>query len=113
MSQYYQQSDQLIFLDQNEIEQERNQHLREVLVDQQHINSAFHQMSNMVNAQGEKIDIIDENLEQASLNMHYGAIELKKVAKNKNECSKCYLILLFATFILVFVIILILVINVN
>lgn len=85
----------------------REQEISSIVQSIQDLNTIFKDLASMVSEQGEIVDRIDYNIENASIKVEHGLEELKKASKyqKSNRKMKCILVLGISLIILIFLLI--------
>ena len=85
----------------------REQEISSIVQSIQDLNTIFKDLAGMVSEQGEIVDRIDYNIENASLKVEAGLEQLKKANKyqKSNRKMKCILLLGITLILLIFILI--------
>ena len=85
----------------------REQEISSIVQSIQDLNTIFKDLASMVSEQGEIVDRIDYNIENASIKVEHGLEQLKKASKyqKSNRKMKCILVLGISLIILIFLLI--------
>lgn len=96
-------------IDNSELLKQRNKELQEIHKTAAQLKDITDDMAKQINQQGEKLDIIEENVDKAADNAKEAKKEIEKAEKNSKKNSKNMCILLVLVFLFLVVIALILI----